>query len=232
MPNLPLESDFLMLTLVFVLVLAVAIILYLREYNQRKKLETEGDKFLQAVKEKGWENLNQSIKKSQAIIEEAELEGIKVTAESKIGTSKMEDDFQENLTEVLNDSKQTIITAQAEFLQFMQDLQKRSEEFEQASKASGEQRINQLFDRVENRLSDFLIQTEQKTTSSIELELKSTRELVEAYKNEQLKLIDENIIAMMERTLSLVLGKKLSLKDQLDLVYEALEKAKVEKFIV
>ncbi len=43
---------------------------------------------------------------------------------------------------------------------------------------------------------------------------------------------DENIIAMMEQTLSIVLAKKLSLKDQLDLVYEALEKAKVEKFVV
>ena len=114
----------------------------------------------------------------------------------------------------------------------MQDLQKRSAEFEEAQKASGQQRINQLFDQVESKLSDFLIQTAEKTTSSIELELKASRQLIDTYKTEQLKLIDENIIAMMERTMSIVLAKKLSLKDQLDLVYEALEKAKVEKFIV
>lgn len=209
----------------FVLVVIIAVLLYLREYNLRKKLESEGDKFLQNVKEKGWETLNQSIKKSQAILGEAEIEGIKETATIEL-------DFQKKLTEALEHSKQTITTAQDQLLAFMQDLQKRSGEFEQASKTSGEQRINQLFDRVENRLSDFLVQTEQKTTSSIELELRSTRELIETYKNGQLKLIDENIIAMMEQTLSLVLGKKLSLKDQLDLVYEALEKAKVEKFIV
>lgn len=221
MPNLPLEPT----TLVLVLTLTIAIILYLREYNLRKKGEAEGDKFLNKIKEKGWETLNQSIKKSQAIIGEAEIEGIKETA-------KIELDFQKILTQSLDQSKQTIVAAQNQLLKFMQDLKIRSQEFEEASKASGEARINQLFDRVENRLSDFLMQTEQKTTSSIELELKSARELVEAYKNEQLKLIDENIIAMMEQTLSLVLGKKLSLKDQLDLIYEALEKAKVEKFIV
>ena len=114
----------------------------------------------------------------------------------------------------------------------MQDLQKRSGEFEQASQSSGQERINQLFERLETKLSDFLIQTEQKTTSSIELELKAARQLLDTYKSEQLKLIDENIMAMMEQTLSLVLAKKLSLKDQLDLIYEALEKAKIEKFIV
>ena len=77
-----------------------------------------------------------------------------------------------------------------------------------------------------------MIQTEQKTTTSIELELKSTQELIETYKNAQLKLIDENIVAMMEQTLNIVLGKKLTLKDQLELVYEALERAKIDKFIV
>lgn len=208
-----------------IIVAVLALLLYLREYNLRKKLESQGDKFLEDIKEKGWNTLNQSVKQSQTIIGEAELEGIRETATIEMA-------FQKKLTEALEHSQQTITTAQNQLLTFMQDLQKRSAEFEQASKSSGEQRINQLFDRVESRLSDFLVQTEQKTTSSIELELKSTRELLETYKNEQLKLIDENIIAMMEQTLSLVLGKKLSLKDQLDLIYEALEKAKVEKFIV
>ncbi|MBI2330000.1 hypothetical protein HYU94_01275 [Candidatus Daviesbacteria bacterium] len=221
MPSLPFSPTILILAFAILIIF----FLYLREYNLRKKQETEGDKFLESIKEKGWETLNQSIKKSQAIIGEAEIEGIK-------GTTKLEADFQKNLAGTLKASKQTITTAQNQLLLFMTDLQKRSAEFEEASKISGQERINQLFDRVENKLADFLVQTAQKTTSSIELELKAGRQLVETYKNEQLKLIDENIIAMMEQTLNIVLGKKLSLKDQLDLVYEALEKAKIEKFVV
>lgn len=206
--------------------------LYLREYNKRKKLETAGEKYLAEIKQKGWETLNQSIQKSQDLLGQAEEEGVKVVAESKLETAKIEQAYAQKLTELIEQSKHNIITAQTQLLQFMQDLQKRSAEFEEASKQAGEQRINQLFDRVESKLSDFLVQTAQKTSSSIELELKASRELIETYKNEQLKLIDENIVAMMEETLSIVLAKKLSLKDQLDLIYEALEKAKIEKFIV
>lgn len=210
----------------------VALLLYLHEYDQRRKLESEGDKFLQELKEKGWDNLHDSIKKSQDILSTAELEGIKVVAGSKLETSKLEQEFADKLNEILNQSRQAVNSAQAQLIQFMQGLQKSSAEFEEASKKTGEQRINQLFDRVESNLSGLLVQTEQKTTSAIDLELKATRQLIDTYKNEQLKLIDENIVAMLEQTLSIVLAKKLSLKDQLDLIYEALEKAKIEKFIV
>ncbi|MBI2086002.1 hypothetical protein HYT74_01540 [Candidatus Daviesbacteria bacterium] len=228
MPTLPLDLT----TLLLIFTIVLITILYLREYNQRKKLESSEERFLEQFKEKGWNTLHKSIQKSQDLLGQAELEGIKVVAGSKIETSKMEQDFSKEISQSLLASKQTIASAQNQLLQFMTDLQKRSAEFEEASKKTGEQRINQLFGRIEERLADLLVQTEQRTTSSIELELKSTRQLIETYKNEQLKLIDENIVAMMEQTLGIVLSKKLSLKDQLDIIYEALEKAKVEKFIV
>lgn len=215
----------------FGLAFFISLILYLREYNLRKKLESEGDKFLKEIKEKGWESLHKTLKKSQEILAESELEGVKVVAESKVETAKLEEQYSNKIAELFNQSKQAIETSQAQLIGFMHDLQKRSIDFEQASEESTKQRINDIFERLEQKLSDFLIATEQRTTSSLELELKATRELIEGYKNEQFKLIDENIIAMMEQTLNIVLAKKLSLKDQLDLVYEALEKAKVEKFI-
>lgn len=217
MSNLPLDLT----TLLLIFTVVLITILYLREYNRRKKIESSEEKFLEDLKTKGWDTLHKSIQKSQDLLGQAELEGIKVVAGSKIETSHF-----------IDSSKQTITSAQNQLLEFMADLQKRSAQFEEAQKTSGEQRINQLFGRIEERLTDLLVQTEQKTTSSIELELKSTRQLIETYKNEQLKMIDENILAMMEQTLGIVLSKKLSLKDQLDLIYEALEEAKVEKFII
>jgi len=228
MLNLPLDPANIVLAIVAIILL----LLYLHELDQKRKLESETEDFLEELREKGWETLHKSIEKSEDIIGKAELEGIKVVAGSKVETAKFEREFSDKLSGALETSNQTISSAQASLLQFMRDLQSRSEEFEEAQKTSGQERINQLFNNVEERLSDFLVQTAQKTTSSIELELKSTRQLIDVYKNEQLKLIDENIIAMMERTLSIVLAKKLSLKDQLEIISEALEKAKVEKFIV
>lgn len=229
MPDYLLQNP---VSLILALAAAVSTILYLHEYNLRRKLESEGDKFLESIKEKGWQTLHQSIKKSQDILGQAELEGVKVVAEERFETKKLEEEYSKKLSELLNQSQQAIASSQAELIQFMASLQKRSQEFEEVSRQTGEQRINQLFERLESKLADFLVTTEQKTTSSIELELRAARQLIDTYKTQQLKLIDENILAMMERTLNIVLSKKLSLKDQLDLVYEALEKAKVEKFIV
>lgn len=228
MSNLPIDPFvFIALAIAF-----VALILYLHEYNMRRKDKSQEEKILEQFREKGLENLHQSIKKSQAILGTAELEGIKVAAETKFETAKLEEQYQNKLEEVFEQSQQKITKAQDQLLQFMAGLQVRSSDFEGASQKAIQKRINQLFEQLEERLGEFLISAESKTTSSLELELKSTRQLIETYKSQQLKLIDENILAMMEQTLNLVLGKNLSLKDQLDLIYEALEKAKAEKFVV
>jgi len=91
--------------------------------------------------------------------------------------------------------------------------------------------VNEVFERFEQNLSGFLTTTEQKSITAIELELKAAKGLIETYKAQQMALVDENIVSILERTLSLILAKKMSLKDNMDLVYEALEKAKQEKFI-
>lgn len=218
--------------LILGIITLIIFLLYLREYNKRVKLQSQGQTILEQFKEKGLQNLHQSIKKSQDILSQAELEGVKVVSDSRFETSKMEDEYSKKLTEIINRSQNSISASQTQLIQFMQDLQKRSSEFEEAGRESIEQRINQMFGRLEERLSEFLISTEQKTTQSIDLEVRAARNLIEGYKQQQLKLIDENIIAMMEQTLNLVLAKKLSLKEQVELVYEALEKAKIEKFVV
>lgn len=207
-------------------------LLYIREYSRRKKIESQADQFLSDLQQKGYASLHDSIKKSRDILTEAELEGVKAVAESKVQTSKLEDQYNRDLTTIMKSSEEAIARTQTEVTQFIQGLAKRGQDFEIASQRSVQERVNKMFDDLEQRLADFLLSTEQKSISSIELEIKGARQLVESYKAQQLKLIDENIIAMMEQTLNIVLTKKLSLKDQLELVYEALEKAKIDKFVV
>jgi len=172
------------------------------------------------------------MKKSQVLITDAELQGIKMAAETKLSTNKASTEFQASLSEILNQMEQSITSSVEQHQQFLSGLQTKAESSRVEVEEQAKKRADQLFANFEERLSDFLIQTEQKSTTSIELELRSARQLIETYKTEQLKLIDENIVAVMEKTLSLVLNKKLSLKEQLDLIYEALEKAKAEKFII
>ncbi len=217
MSYLPIEPSVLIIGLIATLFSA----LYLREYFLRKK---EQGMLRQISVE--------TRQKTTELLTAAQAAETQVIAQSNYTTKKLIEEFKTKLEEMVKNSQSSITASQDVLIKFMNDLQKRSVEFEEASGASTEQRIGELFEKLESKLSDFLITTEQKTTSSIELELKAARELIETYKNGQLKLIDENIIAMMEQTLNIVLAKKLSLKDQLDLVYEALERAKIEKFVV
>ena len=215
--NLPQNVIFLIISSIA----GIALLLYIREYFLRKN-----------AYKKQYEMSAQTRQKSMQLLTAAEAAETQVLAEGKFATQKLEQEFKAKLENLLAGSGKSVIEAQNELVRFMQELKKKSEEAETVSKSQREQRINALFEGLETKLSDFLIQTEQKTTTSIELELTSTRQLIETYKNAQLKLIDENIVAMMEQTLNIVLGKKLTLKDQLELVYEALERAKIDKFIV
>lgn len=217
MPNLPQDPIILIPTLIA----ALSTILYIREYFLRTRTSQEAQKISLQTRQKSVQMLNA-----------AEMAETEVISEGSYATKKLISEFKTQLQNLIDTSEKSIASSQDQLIKFMNDLQKRGTEFEEASRTATEQRINQMFERLETKLSDFLIQTSQKTTASIELELKAARELIETYKAQQLKLIDENIIAMMEQTINLVLGKKLSLKDQLDLVYEALEKAKIEKFVV
>lgn len=210
----------------------VFLVLYLKEYNKRKQLQKDGDKILEEFKNKGLNLLQDSMKKSQDLLNQAEAEGIKVVSSTQSDTKKLEDMYSKDLAEALTQSQNSVDVAQSQVVAFFGQLSQRAANFQSSSEQVTRDRINQMFSDLEDKLSEFLMTTEQKTISSIELEIKGARELIESYKQQQLSLIDENIIAMMEQTLNIVLSKKLSLKDQLDLVYEALERAKVEKFVV
>ncbi|MBI2039901.1 hypothetical protein HYT18_02415 [Candidatus Microgenomates bacterium] len=220
------------LYLILAITTALAAVFYIRQRHLQQVLKSSHDKLLEEIRQKESDILHQSITKAQEILANAELEGVKALSNTKLITTKLEQEYNAKLSELIKQAQDSIATSQAQLIQFLNDQQRVGVASEAAGQKQLEIRINQLFDKLESRLSSFLMQTEQKTTYSIELELKSARQLIETYKQQQFALIDENILAMMEQTLGLVLNKKLSLKEQLDLVYEALEKAKVEKFIV
>ena len=228
MSNLPISP----VELILVITSIVLFLLYIREYFKREKLSKNNEEVLEQNQQKGYELIHQAIKKAQNILSMAELQGIKVLASNRLTSSNLEEQYEAQLSSEIKTSQVNLSLVSEQFINFINDLKIRSQNLDLATQKITSEKVNQLFEGFENRLSDFLLKTEANSTNSIELELKSTRALIETYKNQQISLVDENIIAMMEQTLAIVLAKKLSLKDQLDLVYEALEKAKVEKFIV
>lgn len=220
-------------------------------YLQRKHVPPPEE---QSLEEKSYQTVHSAAQKAQAILGMAELDAIKVTADTRFYKEKLEGKFEEEIQEATEATRDLIREqtekAIADFNNYLEqlkaDLENKGKDYSNylnylKSDADAEknqnqdivkQQINQIFVKFEENLSQFLMDSQQRSVQSIELELKAARQLIETYKQQQLKVIDENVIAMLEKTLSLVLTKKLSLQDQVELVYEALEKAKAEKFIV
>lgn len=220
-----------------------AIVAYLWEYNRKNKNPSLDAKLIDQTQQKAFQIIHQAIRKAQSILGVAELEGLKIIAASKVSSGRLDKDYQDKLLQSIKTSEdllskevtsaqKVLSEAEKEYLKFLDSLKVHTVQLEQQTQQLAINRMSQLFENFERRITDFLVKAQSSTSHSIELELRSARQLIETYKNQQLALIDENIVAMMEQTLAAVLGKKLSLKDQLDLVYEALEKAKIDKFII
>lgn len=241
------------LILIFGISSLLLLLAYLREVMLRKKLHQSAEQIIQASQQKGQEIIDQATKHAQELIvhtEKDKIDGATLKAQQAI--EKAAEQFQNyllNLRTEINNSKPTKIsqaalqqtakqveksltTTQTGFEQFLQDLKSAANETQSEAEEVVKQRVNQMFEKFEQDLSQFLTNTEQQSSKAIDMEIKSARSLIETYKIQQLALIDENIIAMLEKTLALVLNKKLSLKDQMELIYQSLEKAKAEKFII
>lgn len=184
--------------------------------------------------ERSQEIIHSATQRADQILAQAEAEGIKIATESKLGANLFQETYEQKFQKALEDSQKEFsleLTKLREgYSALISSLQDQSTQEQQQLQEMMKSRINDTLLKFEQNLSNYLTSAEQKSFEAINLELKSARQLIDTYKSQQLALVDENIVAVLERTLSLVTKEKLSLKEQLDLVYEALEKAKVEKF--
>lgn len=189
-------------------------------YVFRLYRQKEPSKKIEKAQQKSYQLLHTAIRQASGIVEQA-----------KEDSQQFEESLKDSYQDQLKDFLEKITSAEQEYINFLAEMKQRSSQAQEDSLQAIKQNTTDLFLKFEQNLSDFLNQTREQSTNSVELEIQATRQMIETYRQQQLKLIDENIIAMLERTLSLVLPKKLTLNEQTELVYESLEKAKAEKFI-
>lgn len=217
------------LTVAFILdfVILLAFGAYIYQTTRKSKPSAKIEK----AQEKSYQLLHSAIRQASQIVEQAQRDSEYLENELKDSYQDQSSTAKQLFESELKDFTTKLNAAQQEYLNFLNEMKQRSSQTQEDSLQAVKQNTTDLFLKFEQSLSDFLSQTREQSTSSIELELQATRQMIETYRQQQLKLIDENIIAMLERTLSLVLPKKLTLGEQTELIYESLEKAKAEKFI-
>ncbi len=240
-----------MIVLVGIVIISVLlIIIYLQneETTTSHRIINELRKPEQSPQDLSSQNLIQdATKKASDIITQAEVESLKFSTEKETELNLFESQYQQKLDSLISQIfallSQTVKNVEGGFStsltqtekdheKFISTVEKHSLEWQTKLETDMSSRVNNLLFNFEQNLANFLSKAEKESLDAINLELRSARQLIDSYKSQQISLVDENIVAVLERSMNLVLKEKLSLKDQLDLVYEALERAKIEKFLV
>lgn len=159
-----------------------------------------------------------------------------IEAQYKARMEAVISDFEKQLIETQKMLQNTLLQnmnqVQKTHGQFLTNLEEMANTEQKNTTQRVDTKVNELLLNFEQNLTGFLSSSEQKSLEAINLEVRSARQLIDGYKAQQLAIIDENIVSVLERTLEIVLKEKLTLKNQVDLVFDALQRAKVEKFFV
>lgn len=238
MPILPTEVLFNLTIPVIVLIGLLLIILSIIKIFSKSATpyHTQAEEKSDGAYEQALSIQGSAYRKAQDLLGKAELDSVKIVADTKVINRKYQEKYEAELaqmgSEMLKNFDLRLDRIEADFTKHLNDLYLSGAQNLSSSQLQTQTRTNQMFEKFEAGLATFLTSSQQRSSQAIDLEIKAARQLIDTYKAQQLQIIDENIVTILERTLSLVITQKLPLKDHMDLIYEALEKAKTEKFIV
>ena len=184
------------------------------------------------LKEKEHLKLQQH-KKEVEILEEARQKAVKIIADAHFAHDNAQNEFQEQLKTLslnkIKDFEKASIDLFRVYKQELEDL-----------KLNTVKIVNNITKDIENNtiqeLKDFKEIIKKETYASqkiveqkIEQQYAETEQEIEAYKEDRIKKVEDEIYNILQNVAKVVLGKAISLQDHEQLVIDALNKAKTEK---
>jgi len=171
-----------------------------------------------------WSLWHQSLKKAQSVLGQAELEGVKVVADSKFYTAKLEGVYEDQMRQATarmeKEFGKVLSAAQSDFGRSLSGLELQSARIVDDAIVTFTKRLEEKLTEVESTMLKLAMD-----------EAKTAKAEVAAYRTMMMETTKKEIGGILEEVGKEVLGKKLSFSDQADLINEALEQANNEKFI-
>ncbi len=199
----------LLLVVILLAVGQVAAVIYL-ELRQREFLDQLGKAVgLTDEQKERFRFWRKTRAKSEAILGEAELEGVKIVADTKYYTKELSSVYHDQL-------RQATTQMEDEFKKFLGDLRERSEK-----EAAGQGRV--LTEAADGAVAAF--------TKELEARLTKADDEVATYKEKLIGKARADMAGLVEEVAKIVIGRQLSTKDQEELITEAFERAKSAKWI-
>lgn len=234
----------LLIILLFV-VIAVAVsqlgvILFLVSFIKKNQLH---DSTIKDAQERSASVIADAVAKSNEVVTKAQEQSIeKVTEESKrleelsktfeATIDNLEATTTQELTSTAKEATDSLETMSAKSQQTFESVadatQKTLDTLVQTDRKVLEEKTNQMITQSSQVFQQFMAQLSTQVRTQLAGELETAKKEIEVYKQERINAINEKIIDILEDTLLATLGKKLSLKDEGEFVFQALETAKKE----
>ncbi len=177
--------------------------------------------------------ISRALKKANQLLIAAELKGISILAREKMTGKALSEEYKEHMAAVEAAFKEQFDmsskNAESAYTHFISTVEQTMREQIERNHKLLEEKTNAMQQESQKLLTDFTSDVEQKVKAELESHMAATKKEVEEYRMRRLRAIDEHIIDMLEEIIRIALEKKLSLADQSDLIYKALEAAKRER---
>ncbi len=198
----------------------------------RRAVEPHRDVLLEQGKMKTNSLLHRAVQQANKILVTAELKGIHLISKQKMTGGELTKQFQTHLASVEKALSDQLIRntehAEQTYEEFIKKAEEAITEHVKANEKMLSDKSNAMVEKTSEMLGVFTKELEEKVKADIEKKMIEATNEIEQYKLTRIRVIDERIVDVLEEVLQVVLEKKLTLADQSDLVYKALEQAKRE----
>lgn len=213
--------------------LSVVILLIIQSYNHLiKKIEQADSEKIhlhEAVNQKATQILEDTHEQNIQIIGEANRKAAEILATAQVSKTDAEEMLREKLDELIRLQKKNTDTMNDRFSKnYLEALEKlKNQDVKSFEKISTE-----AADIVSREMQDFTKTLKGETVDAhtimrerIEQEYAKAEEEILAYKEAQLKKIDDSVYPLLKNVVSLVVGKTLTPSDHEDLIMQAITEA-------
>ena len=219
------------LNVVYTLILMVMLI---KMSVPKRELGRRENELMDEAQQRSYEMLSGATKQANALITEAELAGLRLFADEKLEGKKAASTFKQEL-ELLEERLQGRLdestkAAEASYSLFIKGLESTMEAQSKKAQEHMDQQGTALMDRTQEAFTVLANSMHEKIQTELDREIAQTKEIMEHYREQKMKSIDDNIFTVLTETTRIILGKSMSFKEQTELVYKALDEAKKENF--
>lgn len=227
------NSLFLILLLILILITVLSQVLIIFLLTQKRKSSTPlpfpPDKWTD-LEEKTSLILEDAVKKANKILTNAELKGIEFVAKQKLDTGKIVEQYEVQIQELekklLIQFEESLTKTEKSYRDFLETLQINLKKQEEQNQLAFNQQVNRLIENANKVMTTFVVDLNTQIKKQVDQEFLGVKKEIETYKQHRMEIINKNLIDMLEQTLEETLGKKLTLQEHSEIIYQALEQAK------